>query len=85
MLFGGTVTLVYLSCSCTCILRDLEQPAKARGTKVTVEGVIQMVVLPSQWINTVFSADAVKWINLRLLLCTLLSKYPSEIFAELVI
>lgn len=47
--------------------------------------VIQTVLLPSQWINSMFSADAVKWINLRLLLCTLLSKYPSEIFAELVI
>lgn len=61
---------------------SLPEPEAGRSL---VEGVIQAVVLPSQWINSVFSADAVKWINLRLLLCTLLSKYPSEIFAELVI
>lgn len=58
---------------------------KPETERSLVEGVIQTFMLPSQWINSVFSADAVKWINLRLLLCTLLSKYPSEIFAELVI
>lgn len=35
VLFSGNVAWVYLSCLCTCISRDSEQPAKARGGEVT--------------------------------------------------
>lgn len=35
VLFSDSVAWIYLRCSCTCISRDLEQPAKARGGEVT--------------------------------------------------